>query len=322
MSLQLQRGQLVLSNSAPEDDWLAARRQGIGASEIAAVAMLSARRGPWDVWSAKVEGTELEPTDVMRWGTFIEGRIIDWWARETGRQVGSGGLFRSADHKWLLATPDAVVLEYDGKPGAYRGLPQIVATVDAKTADGFSAPDWEDGAPLEYIAQATQQMLAVGVRRAFLVATIGGKPPVEREFELDEDLAAMLIECGEDLWRRVEDKIPPPVDGSASATAWLARRYPEADLSVARDLGDADMRTIGQLLEVQEGIAALQQVEEKLRNTIKDFLGEAWAGKRDGVPYVTWKTIHKIGYQVQPSRYRALHVTAAARKELRRGHRR
>ena len=318
MSMQLQPGTLLLANSAGEEQWLAARRGGIGASEIAAVAGLSARRGPWDVWSAKVDGTEFEPTDVMRWGTFIEGRIIDWWARETNRHVGSGGLFRSAQRDWLLATPDAVVLEYTGDGTTQpRGVPTISATVDAKTADGYAAPDWEDGAPVEYIAQITQQMLAVGVRKAYLVVTIGGKPPVEREFELDEELAAMLISHGDALWAHVVDKTPPPIDGSARAADWLSRRYPLADPAQQRPLTREHVNIIAELVAVRRSIKMLQEVETGYENRLKEHLGEAIAGTHNGKNYITWKTITKAGYSVQATSYRELRITAAARKELR-----
>lgn len=128
----------------------------------------------------------------------------------------------------------------------------------------------------------------------------------------------MLIDEGEKLWRHVLDKTPPPVDGSGPATEWLARRYPEADLKTARELDESHLHTIRQLLEVKEGIAALELIEEKLSNLLKDHLGDAWAGKYKGQPFVTWKTISKSGYEVRPTTYRELRVTAAAKRELRR----
>jgi putative phage-type endonuclease len=325
--IDLKQGKLVLSNAAAQDDWLAARRLGIGASEIAACAGLSRRRGPWDVWSSKVNGTEFEPSDEMRWGQWIEGRIIDWWARETGRRIGNGGLFRSAEHPWMLATPDAVVLEQVDAgpgPGAYppgTGAVRLVtdracAVVDAKNAGWHTAADWEDGAPIEYIAQVTQQMLAVGVPRAYLVPAIGGKPPAEREFVLDEELAAGLIDAGSKLWQHVVDGTPPPLDGSASAKKWIAARYPDADPDNEAQLDAEDVRRLRDLIALHESMDSLKTMATHLENQIKERLGRSAVGVHGGVTYVTWKQINRAGYEVKPTSYRKFHIPAAIEKEL------
>jgi putative phage-type endonuclease len=307
-------GELVLPSTASQEEWLAARRTGIGASEIAAVAGLSRRRGPWDVWSSKVDGSELEPSDEMRWGQFIESRIVDWWARETGRTVGQGGLFRHPTHRWLLATPDAVVLE---RPMDNRAELTVGAVVDAKNSAWHGGGDWDDeGAPLEYICQITQQMLAVGVREGYLVAVIGGRPPVERHLTLDDELAHALIERGEAFWRLVADQTPPPLDGSPSATRWLAHRYPDADPDYFADLDDADVATLRDLIALDARISGLKAAAETLRNAIRARLGAASAGVYKGQTYVTWKQIHRAGYPVKPTTYRKFTIPAAIEKEL------
>ena len=312
-------GELVLPNTAGQDEWLAARRLGIGASEIAAVAGLSRRRGPWDVWSSKVDGTEFESTDEMRWGQWIEGRIIDWWARKTDRTIGNGGLWRHPVHRWLLATPDAVVLDHTtaDKYGPAAGVPVVTAVVDAKNAGWHGGGDWdEDGAPLEYIAQVTQQMLAVGVNDAYLVAAIGGKPPTERHFALDDDLAAELIKRGEQFWKLVETRTPPPLDGSKSATRWLANRYPDADPDYFADLTPAEVGELAELVAVDERIAALTTVRDELANGIKERLGTASVGTYEGRDMVTWKSVERKGYTVKATTFRKFTIPAKVRKDL------
>ena len=308
-TIVLKPGELVLSNTADQAEWLAARRTGIGASEIAAVAGLSQQRGPWDVWASKIDGTELVPSDEMRWGQWIEGRIIDWWARETGRAIGSGGLYRHPDHRWLMATPDAVVLE---EPAA-----TVVATVDAKNAGHYNQTEWdEDGAPVEYLAQITQQMLAVGVNQGFLVAAIGGRPPAERAIALDEDFAGSLIALGDEFWQHVQDGTPPPVDGSRSARKWLAKKYPDADPGYFAALSDEDVAALKERVAIDEHIARLKKLSDSVENVIKAKLGKASAGTYNGKTYVTWKSIDRAGYTVKPTTYRKFHVPKAIEKEL------
>lgn len=304
-------GVRLLSADAPEDQWLAARRAGIGASEIAAVAGLSRRRGPWDVWSSKVEGTEWEGNDVTRWGQFIESRIVDWWARTTGRWVGQGGLFRHPDHEWLIATPDALELS------TYDGTGEPVAVVDAKNAGWYMAGDWdEDGAPIDYVCQITWQMLAVGVTAGYLVAVIGGKPPVERGFGLDDDLAGELINRAAAFWQLVENRTPPPLDGSPSATAWIKERYADADPAAVVDLDDDDVAHLAEVVALDDRIGDLKKAKAAVENAIKERLGTAIVGTYKGRDYVTWKQIERRGYTVAPTVYRKFFIPKAIEKEL------
>ena len=307
----------LLPADAPDDHWLAARRRGIGASEIAAVAGLSRRRGPWDVWSSKVEGTEWEGNDVSRWGQFIESRIVDWWARESGRWVGPGGLFRHPIHDWLIATPDAVTYEPGTDLIGGDVQSRVQAVVDAKNAGWYMAGDWdEDGAPIDYVCQITWQMLAVGVTQGFLVAAIGGKPPVERSFDLDDDLAAELIARGAAFWELVESGTPPPLDGSPSATSWIKARYADADPDLMVDLDDDDVAHRGEVVAIDARIGDLKKAKAAVENAIKERLGKAIIGTYKGRDYVTWKQIERRGYTVAPTVYRKFFIPQAIEKEL------
>ena len=327
MTIVLKPGELVLSSVADQKEWLAARRTGIGASEIAAAAGLSRRRSAVEVWDSKINATEFESTDEMRWGSFIEGRIIDWWAAETGRTVGNGGLFRHPVHRWLLATPDAVVLEPEHgmlvRPGedppdgvADAKIWACTATVDAKNQGWHTAEEWEDGAPVDYLAQITQQMLAVGVRKGFLVVTLGGKPPVHREIDLDEEFAQMLIDAGARLWEHVTDGTPPPLDGSKSAHRYLARRYPDIEPGYFADLDDTDVQKVKEFVHIKESMATLKTLAAEIEHQICDKLGRAAVGTYNGQTIVTWKKTERVGYTVKPTEYRKFHVPAAAKKGL------
>jgi len=303
-------GVRVLPADANEVEWLAARRSGIGASEIAAIAGLSRRRGPWDVWSSKVDGTELEPSDEMRWGQFIEGRIVEWWARETGRYVVPGGLFRHPDHDWLIATPDALEL---GGPIVRKPH----AVVDAKNAGWHMGGDWDDdGAPIDYVCQITWQMLAVGVDEGFLVAAIGGKPPTERHFDLDQDLAAELIKRGAAFWQLVQTRTSPPLDGSAPAARWIGRRYADADPDAVVDLDDDQVAQLREWVALDERITALASAQKAVENAVKEHLGKASIGLYKGREYVTWKTVERSGYTVKPTSFRKFFIPKAIKKEM------
>jgi putative phage-type endonuclease len=305
-------GVLVLGSGDSRDEWMALRRSGIGASEIAAVAGLARSRGPWDVWSSKVDGRESESTEEQDWGTWIEQRIIDWWADRTGLFVADGGLYRHPDYPWLIATPDALVVTDPEDPD-----PVPIATVDAKNAGWRLADEWDDdGAPIEYICQKTWQMLAVGVRRGYLVAQIGGKPPVGRELDLDDDLAQQLIRHGGEFWPYVETLTPPPLDSSVAAATWIVARYPDADPASIVDLSPGDLENLRQLIETDEAIARMQEARRGLETALKDRLATATAGSWRGKTYITWKTVERAGYEVKPTTYRRFTIRKTAKEEL------
>jgi len=302
---------LLCGPETPEELWLKHRRAGIGASEIAAVAGLARRRGPWDVWSSKVEGREFDATDEMMWGHWIEAQIISWWATRTGRMIAPGGLYRHPEHEWLIATPDALEVDEAG---------QTVGVVDGKNAGHYAADDWDDdGAPVDYICQITWQMITMVVRRGYLVAAIGGRPPVERAFDLDDDFARMLIGCGSEFWPLVQAGTPPPLDDTRSAAAWIVARYPDADPAAVVDLDEDDVALLAELVSVEEQMDALKQARRGVETAIKERLAEASIGSYQGRDFVTWKTVERAGYEVKPTTYRRLHIPQSAKKELSHG---
>lgn len=296
---------LVLPHDAPREEWLAARRAGIGASEISAVVGLNRWRGPWDVWSSKVEGIDGESSDAARWGLWLEDRIADWWAAETGRTTIPGGLYRDVTHPWMLATPDRLLVE-DGA---------VSAVVDAKHGNWRGLADWEDGAPLEYVCQITWQMLVLGVRRGFLVAAIGGHPPMEREFTLDDDLAADLIRQGRQFWTYVQQRTPPPIDGSDLATSWLSDRYPKS-IGEQVPLDETAVSAVAQWVEADALERSARASKKAAENTLKARLGDAEAGVYNGRRWVTWTTVERAGYTVEPTTYRKFTVPKHIREEL------
>jgi putative phage-type endonuclease len=298
--------------TAPYDGvtWHELRRQGIGASDIPAVAGISRYRGPWDVWASKVDGTEWEGTDDTHWGQFIEGRIIDWWAAGTDLNVANGGLYRHPEVPFVMASPDAVVVD----DWQHR---QPVAVVDAKNAGWYMANEWaNDEAPVEYVAQITWQMLAAGVKKGYLVASMGGKAPTPREFDYDDELAAELLVRATRFWKLVEDRTPPPIDGTVHASKWLASRYPDADPDMIRNLDPVDVAALRELVDVKRRIKELERLQKERENQIKARLGDAAYGQFEGREMVRWTLVDRAGYEVKPTTYRKLHIPKAVEKEL------
>lgn len=313
----------LLDQRAQRDVWLKARLAGIGASEIAAVAGLGRWRSRWDVWQDKLSPRDDEMGRDQEWGLYIEQQIISFWAERAGVNVIEGGLYRHPDHEWLISTPDALTVAADD-PGLSDPWVDYEpdGVVDAKNAGWRLAHEWDDeGAPIEYICQITWQMLTMQVRRGYLVAVIGGKPPAARQFDLDDDLGALLIARGAEFWPYVQQEIPPPLDGSHHAAEWVKARYADADPDAIAQLTEADLDQIREWITLDDRIGDLKRAKEAVETGLKDRLATAQFGRFDGRDHVTWKTVERAGYTVRPGTYRKFHVPKAIREELTDGNR-
>src|SRR3954471_5849993 len=94
------------------EEQLRLRMQGVGGSEIGAVAGLSPFATPLDVYATKVgERPPLEENHHMRRGRILEPAIAAWWAEETGaEQMREPGTLKSSTHPLVIATPDRAAL--------------------------------------------------------------------------------------------------------------------------------------------------------------------------------------------------------------------
>src|SRR4051812_13026492 len=114
--------------SAPGDSreaWLARRRSGIGASEIAIVLGASGWGSILGLYYSKLE--EHEPADesteeYLQWGNLLQDAILAELARRAGVTIAAREPhLRSTAHDWMLATPDAITA--DGEPMECKTIP-------------------------------------------------------------------------------------------------------------------------------------------------------------------------------------------------------
>lgn len=155
---------VVLPAGAGRDEWLAARRRGLGGSDAAAVAGLNPYAGPWSVWADKVglNVAEVEVSEPMRWGTLLEPVIAAEAAERFGLDVRpSPGLVAHRDRQWQLATPD--------------GLVGDDALIEVKSVGARQEDAWESGPPDMYWTQGLHYCAVTGRATVHFVALVGGQ---------------------------------------------------------------------------------------------------------------------------------------------------
>lgn len=256
------------------EDWLTARRAGIGSSDAAAILGLDKWRGPLDVFTDKVvPEDERSSSLLMRLGLHMEDGIARAYAEETGSTVTKPThMYANDDHPWMLANVDRFT-DSAGELGV----------VEIKMAHRYE--DWEDGAPQGYEIQVTHQLGVTGLPYGDLAALVGGRELRLFRIERDEATIANLIEIEAAFWDQVQRRDPPPPDHRSADS--LKRLY-----SGGADAIELDPSIATIISELRTAKTALKQAEERhehLANQVRFALGDAEIGTIGGVPAASWK---------------------------------
>lgn len=279
--------------------WLACRRMGIGASEMAILLGESHWSSPFELWSVKtgqVLPRELE-AEAVEWGVRLEPLIIQAYEDRTGRPTRKErATLQSIEHPWALASLDAWTADSAGDPER---------PLEVKATGFLLSSEWVDGPPEEYRIQIHQQMLVTGAQMATICALIGGQKLAWCDVGRDETLIRQIIYHGERFWRRVEDMDPPAVDGSEYTARALGRLHPLDDGSTV--VLDGEFYDIFDELEQLKGSAksAEKRIAE-LENRIKAAMGDATRAVLPNGWEATWKLQKRAGHMVAPSESRVL----------------
>lgn len=209
--------------------WYARRRDGITASEVAAILGLSRWESPWSLWHRKKGLLDEEPdNDAMRWGRKLEALIADEFdERHPYLHVLRIGLV-SRDG-WKLATPDRGLWE------TTLGVSEHpVGALECKTADSWDewGDDGTDVIPVYYRCQLLWQMHVLGVDCGFVAALSRGKDYREYVVTMDDDARAdlqVMIQAAEEFRASLAADEPPPLDAHTATTRALRTLHPAVE---------------------------------------------------------------------------------------------
>lgn len=258
------------------ESWLAWRRTGIGASDIAGVLGIARWSSPFSVWADKLgilPDEDLGDDDPREFGRRAEAMIGPWFTDKTGLELGGEQMWLThPEQPWLKATVDAIVGDFPG-----------LGPVEFKTDIGRP---WE-AIPDDYAAQGQHQMLVGGWDRMWFAVLHGRR---FRVYELARDQADCdLIEAtAREFWHEhVLAKVPPPVDGSDATAAALKALYPVAEPGKTVELG---LPLAGLLLDLRGNKAAARSWEKAAdadANRVRQLMADAEVGLIDGKQAVT-----------------------------------
>lgn len=253
-------------------EWLEARRKGVGSTDAPAILGLSRYRTAIDVYEDKLG---LRPataqTAAMRWGLALEEAIARAYTEETGRRVRSIGGIRRAHHVRdfpMITSLDRLTYMSD----------EPVRDVELKTArsdDGFADKEgWRDVAPelripADYYVQVQHQMEVIDVEVADVAVLFGGSDFRVYEIPRDRQYGADLRTEEGDFWRTyIETGTYPPA--GADDLANLSRRWSSTDDEKVATAEQAML--VETYLECVRGVDLAEQQRDEVRAKIEEAM--------------------------------------------------
>lgn len=274
---------LVDTRDMAREDWLEARKSGIGGSDAAAIAGLNPWKSPIAVYLEKTGEIESEgPGEAAYWGTRLEDLVAREFTRRTGIRVQRcNAILQHPEYPFMLANIDRRIVGTDEGPGV----------LECKTTSEWMRDAWDDDrAPDHYMIQMQHYLAVTGLSYGYIAVLIGGNKYRYMRIDRDEELISYLIEIEEEFWQRVESRNPPPFDGSEASGELLKRMYPEARREATVQLpGDAELLAAEYDIAQAEEKAAAER-KDCAANQLKALLGECEIGilPRSG-RLVSWK---------------------------------
>lgn len=274
---------LTSTENLPYEDWLAYRKLGIGGSDASVVCGINRYRSPVELWMNKTgQLPDEEAGETAYWGTRLESLVREEFTRRTGIEVSLvKQILQSNGQPFMLANLDGVCEHPDLGPCIF----------EAKTASAYKSGEWEfDSIPDEYLLQVQHYMAVTGYRGTYIAVLIGGNTFQWKFIERDEELISMLIRLEADFWRYVQERTPPPLDGSDASAEFLRSFFPNSIPSSQIALPSQAAALIAQYRASSEEADRAAEKKQEAENLLKQMLGENEAGTI-GDSVITWKTI-------------------------------
>lgn len=273
---------LVSTENMSYEDWLEYRKQGIGGSDASVVCGISRYKSPVELWMEKTDQLPYQGAgEAAYWGTQLEALVRTEFTKRTGIEVAhTKQLLQSTVYPFMLANLDGLCEHPD----------YGICGFEAKTASAYKAAEWEDAIPDEYQLQIQHYMAVTGYRGFYIAVLIGGNTFRWKFVERDKELISMLIELESDFWAHVEDRTPPPLDGSSAAAKFLAKRFPSSVPASQITLPETAAELIQQYDSACEQLAVFTEQKQEAENQLKEMLGDNEVGMTQN-HIITWKSV-------------------------------
>lgn len=311
-------GEIELLDYGNRDAWLAGRRNGLGASDVAALfedadGCSLGYSTATKLWLEKTG--QLPPEDLaaehVDLGNRMEAVIAEIFSERSGRTVKQYGQWCVAQHPtipFLRATPDRWITKAPDRAG--RGLAQI------KKANRFVAHNWREGVPLPIQIQ-TQCEMAVTTYDYDSVPVIFDLMRFEFfDVERDDDFIAELEERARWFWDLVQRREPPPIDNSDKTLEAIKRLHP-LDTGATVRLPEEAVEWADQIAQAKSVIGAGEKLKNGAESKLRAAIGAATFGELPDGRKFSLKTTTRVSEAKDrtESTFRTLRQTGGSGKD-------
>lgn len=262
------------------DEWLDARRAGIGGSDVGAIMGFNQYKSAYQVFLEKTgQYHEEVDNEAVYFGNALEDFVAQEFAKRTGKKVRRlNKMLVHPEHDFMLANLDRVVV---GER----------AVLECKTASEYVKEAWEgEEIPASYLCQVHHYLTVTGFEKAYIAVLVGGNKFIWKEIERDEEFIQILIDCEKDFWENhVLKDVAPPIDGSDATNELIKKMYPQDDGTAIMLTKDDDV-LLDAIDSISSEIKALEQQKKEYENKLKLKLENAAEGHTPRHE-VTFKTI-------------------------------
>jgi len=291
------------------EEWLKARKEGIGASDAAAVCGESPWQTALEVYLDKT--SQLTPEDLEKkpWlnlGLKLEPVIASLYSeRENVELAIPEALQKFKDKPFIMANPDRTRVD-DGR------------NVQCKSS-GFKDPEvWgEDGSadvPGYYEVQVQHEMIVCGANMTDLAVLFGGRAFCIYQIPFNKAMAEEIIQIEEEFWvNHVVKGIPPDPDFSHDSTLNLIRKMYGVEEGKVIELGEAAGIMVSDYKTAAEEMKEAKKKQDEAKARLLSLMGEASMATIEGGPTLTRKMVQRKGYEVKPTEYMGFSIKKGAK---------
>jgi predicted phage-related endonuclease len=298
--------------TSDRETWLALRQEDVTASAVAALFRVHDFLTPYQLWALKTGRLEEDPeeSEAMRRGRLLEPVAVqilreqhpDW--KVTHNALPEQIYLRDPATR-LGATPDVFV----EVPGRGRGIVQVKSVQELIFRKKWRPDPFGPVEPPTWVAiQGETERHLAGADFAITAALVVGFGVELHEVEVPrvDGLVPAIEKAVAEFWAMVERGDEPPVDYAADAdtidSLYAAGGGEPIDLT-----SDNRIRALLQeRTRVSRARKAAENEQKRIDTEIKEKLGNAEIAYIGGGEKVTWKTVSRKGYVVEPTTYRTL----------------
>lgn len=293
------------------EEWINARKKGIGGSDASVVLGLSKYKTPFELWLEKTDQTFVDESqsEAAYFGSLLEDLVAKEFEKRTGKKV--------RRNNFILQHPkyDFIIANIDRKVVGENAL------LECKTASVYYAKEWEnDEVPAPYLVQVQHYMGVTGYEKAYIAVLIGGQKFVWKEVERDDELIDMIFQTEIDFWNNhVLSNVPPALDGSSAAEKYLNERYQKSTPDKIVDLSIDYEEKLSTYLQLKQQEKELKQMIKQIENELKSEMKDAEVGFVKGYE-VNWKPIisYRVDSKLLKEKYPNVYESVIKKTEYRR----